>query len=93
MPSEWSQFVKQHWVVGGILVSLLWFLAGKQSLSNGRADAAKFWQGVGLIIILILCGWTIAEKQWLGLAFGIAVLYVEARSIRRIYATNRGNQR
>jgi hypothetical protein len=92
MVSEWLQLARQHWVVGGILVSLLWFLAGKQSLSNRRPDAAIFWQGVGAIIILILCGWAIAEKQWLGLALGIAVLYVEARSIKRIYAT-RGNQR
>jgi len=93
MPSEWSQFFKQHWVLGGILVSLLWFFAGKQSLSNGRPDAALFWQSVGVIIILILCGWAIAEGQWLGLVFGIAVLCLEAGSIRRTYATTRGNQK
>jgi hypothetical protein len=87
MRSEWRQFAEQHWVIGGILVSLLWFLAGKQSLSNGKPAAAIFWQGVGAIVILILCGWAVAERQWLGLAFGIAVLYVEVRSIRRIYAT------
>jgi hypothetical protein len=92
MPSDWSQFARQHWVVSGILVSLLWFLVGKQSLSNGRADAALFWQGVGAIILLILCGWAIAEKEWLGLIFGMAVLYIDARSIRNIYET-RGNQR
>jgi len=92
MPREWSQFAQEHWVVGGILVSLLWFLAGKQSLSNGRSDAAIFWQSVGVIIILILCGWAVAERQWLGLAFGIAVLYLEARSIRRIYATRSGQR-
>jgi len=86
MPSELSQLARQHWVIGGIFVSLLWFFAGKQSLSNGRADAAIFWQSVGAIIIVILCGWAIAEKQWLGLAFGIAVLLVEARSIKRIWA-------
>jgi hypothetical protein len=85
MPSDWMQFARQHWVIGGILTSLLWFLAGKQSLSNGRADAAMFWQSMGAIIAVILCGWTIAERQWLGLAFGVAVLYVEARSIRRVY--------
>ena len=92
MPSELSQLAKQHWIIGGILVSLLWFFAGKQSLSNRRADAAIFWQSVGAVIILILCGWAIAEKQWLGLGFGIVVFYIEARSIRHIYAT-RGNQR
>jgi hypothetical protein len=93
MPSEWSQFARQHWVIGGILVSLLWFFAGKQSLSNGRPDAALFWQSVGVIIILILCGWAVAEGQWLGLAFGTSVLCLEARSIRHIYATTRGSQK
>jgi hypothetical protein len=92
MPSELSQLARQHWIIGGILVSLLWFFAGKQSLSNGRADAAIFWQSIGAVIIVMLCGWTIAEKQWLGLAFAIAVLFVEARSIKRIYAA-RGIQR
>jgi hypothetical protein len=93
MPSEWSQFARQHWIIGGILVSLLWFFAGRQSLSNGRPDAAMFWQTVGAITILILCGWAIAERQWLGLAFGIAVFYIEARSIRHVYAETRKNQR
>jgi hypothetical protein len=92
MPSEWSQFAKQHWVVGGILVSLLWFFAGKQSLSNGKPDAAIFWQSVGVIIIVILCDWAIAERRWLGLAFGIAVLCIEAQSIRRLYATRVGQR-
>jgi hypothetical protein len=55
--SEWSQFAERHWIVGGILASLLWFFAGKQSLSKGRAAAAVFWQSVAVIIILLLCGW------------------------------------
>ena len=74
----------QHWVIGGILVSLLWFFAGKQSLSNGRPGAARLWQTVGAIILLILCGWTIVEREWLGLVFGIGVLCLEVRSIKRI---------
>ena len=86
MRSEWSQIVKQHWVIGGVLVSLLWFFAGKQSLSNGRPDAAIFWQSIGAIILLILCGWAIAEKQWLGLAVGLAVLYVEGQSLKRVHS-------
>ena len=92
MPNEWSQLARQHWIIGGVLVSLLWFFAGRQSLSNRRPDAAIFWQGIGAVIILILCGWAIAEKQWLGLAVGIAALYIEGRSIRRIH-TGWGNQR
>ena len=51
------------------------------------------WQSVAVLIVLVLCGWAVAEREWLGLAFAIAVLYVEARSIRRIYATTRGGQR
>ncbi len=85
MPNEWTHLARQHWVIGGILVSLLWFFAGKQSLSNERPDAAIFWQGTGAAIILILCGWAIADKQWVGLTFGLAVLYVEVISIRRTY--------
>jgi hypothetical protein len=92
MPNEWSQLARQHWVIGGIFVSLLWFFAGKQSLSNKRPDAAIFWQAIGAVIILILCGWAVANKQWLGVTFGLIVLFVEARSIKRIYA-GRLNQR
>jgi hypothetical protein len=92
MPSEWSQLVRQHWVIGGILVSLLWFFAGKQSLSNGRADAALCWQGVGAIIILIQCGWAVAERQWISLPFALAVLWLEVRSIRSIYSARNGQR-
>jgi hypothetical protein len=81
--STLSDFAAKHWVVGGIGVSLLWFVAGRQSLSNRRPDAAIFWQAVAVIIALVLCGWTIAEREWLGLAAGILVVYFEVRSIRR----------
>jgi hypothetical protein len=81
--STLSDFSAKHWVVGGIGVSLLWFVAGSQSLWNRRPDAAILWQAVAVIIALILCGWTIAEREWLGLAAGILVVYFEVRSIRR----------
>jgi len=81
--SALSDFAAKHWVVGGIGVSLLWFVAGGQSLSNRRPEAAIFWQAVAVIIALILCGWTVAEREWLGLAAGILVVYFEVRSIRR----------
>ena len=64
---------------------MLWFFAGKQSLSNGKPDAAIFWQAIGAVIIVILCGWAIAEREWLGVSLGLAVLCVEARSIRHMY--------
>jgi hypothetical protein len=78
-----SDFATKHWVLGGIAASLLWFLAGKQSLSNRKSNAAIGWQSVAVMIVLIMCGWAVAEKEWLGLAGGIVVLYLEVRSIRR----------
>lgn len=78
-----STFAAQHWVVGGIAVSLLWFAAGRQSLSNRRPDAAIGWQVIAVIIALIVGGWTVAKKEWLGLAAIIVVLYLEVRSIMR----------
>ncbi len=77
----------RHWVVGGIGASLAWFLAGRQSLSNKNPDAAIGWQCVAAIIILIVCGWAVVEKEWVGLAFALVVLYMEVRSIKRISAT------
>jgi len=76
-------FAHQHWIVGGIVASLMWFTAGKQSLSNRRPDAAIFWQAVAVIIALILCGWAIAEREWLGLTAGILTVSFEVRSMRR----------
>jgi len=78
-----SDFAVKHWLIGGIAVSLLWFLAGRQSVSNRRPDAAIFWQAVAIIIGLIVCGWAVAEKEWLGLIAGIAVVFFEVRSIQR----------
>jgi len=92
MPTNWSQFTMEHWTVGGILVSLLWFLAGTQSLSKRGPDAAMRWQVVAAIISLIVCGWAAAERQWLGLVFGIVVFCVEARSIRHVYLGMLKNQ-
>jgi hypothetical protein len=78
-----SHLAAKHWLVGGIAVSLIWFLAGRQSISNRRADAAVFWQAVAVMIGLIVCGWAIVEKEWLGLIAAIAVVFFEARSITR----------
>ena len=83
-----SNFAAKHWVVGGLAVSALWFLAGKQSVSNRRPDAAIPWQCVAVLIILITAGWAIAEKEWLGLAVAIAVLYAEVQAIRRLLGTS-----
>lgn len=87
MGTLWN-FAAKHWVVGGIAVSVLWFLAGKQSVSNRKPDAAIFWQCVAVLIILITAGWAVAEKEWLGLAVAIAILYVEVQAIRRLRGTS-----
>ena len=84
-PSGWRHFFAQHWVVGGIVASQTWFLAGKQDLSGKKpdADAAIGWMCVAVIITLIMGCWAVVEKEWVGLVFAIGVLYVEVRSIRR----------
>jgi len=81
--STLSELAAKHWLIGGIAVSLLWFLAGRQSVSIRRADAPVFWQSVAVIIGLIVCCWAIVEKEWLGLIAAIAVVFFEVRSIKR----------
>jgi hypothetical protein len=48
---------------------------------------AVLWQSVGVLIVLIVGGWAIVQKEWLGIVAVIAVLYVEVRSIRRALAS------
>lgn len=86
-----SELLTRHWVIGGLLASLLWFLAGQQSLSNKKPDNAIAFQRVAVFLIVALCAWSVVEGEWLGLVCGLAVLYFEIRSIRRILAiqTNR----
>jgi hypothetical protein len=78
-----SELAARYWYVGGIGVSLIWFAAGKQSLSNKRSDAAIGWQAIAVIIALIVCGRSVVEKQWLGLALGVVAVFLEVRSIKR----------
>jgi hypothetical protein len=55
-----------------------------------RPDAAIFWQAVAVIIVLIVCGWTIAEREWLGLAAGMLTVYFEVQSIPRSILSSQG---
>ena len=64
--SGWSQFAEQHWIVGGMLASLLWFLAGRQSLGNRQPRYALLWQGIAVFIVGILCVWAVLEREWRG---------------------------
>ena len=90
--SGWSQFAEQHWIVGGILASLLWFLAGRQSLANRQPGYAIFWQAIAVFIVAILCVWAVLEREWIGLGFGSAVLCIEALSVRRSYVARSGHR-
>ena len=78
-----SNLAAKYWFVCGIGVSMLWFFAGKQYLSKGQPVAAIGRQSVAVIIALIVCGGSAAEREWLGLAAGIVAVYFEVRSIRR----------
>jgi hypothetical protein len=78
-----SNLAAKYWFVGGIGVSLLWFVAGKQSLSNRKPDAPIGWQAIAVIIGLIVCGRTIVDREWFGLVAGIVAVYFEVRSIWR----------
>jgi hypothetical protein len=44
-----------------------------------------FWQGIGTLIMLITCDWTIKEREWVGLAAAVVILIFEVRSIRGIF--------
>lgn len=78
-----ANLAAKYWFVCGIAVSLLWFAAGRQSLSNRRPDAAIGWQAIAVIIAFIVCGRSATEREWLGLVAGIVAVCFEVRSIRR----------
>jgi len=90
MLHSFTELAKQHWVIGGIFSSLIWLLAGKQSLSNGNPRAALGWQSVGIFVILVVLGWTIAEGEWLGSACSILVLCFEVQAMRQTLAAQKG---
>lgn len=69
-----SELAKRHWILGGIGTSLLWLLAGEKSNHN----IGPLWRGVGVVILLVICGRAIAEQKWIGLIGGIVVLCIEA---------------
>ena len=79
--SALSEFAKRHWILGGIGTSLLWLLAGEKSTHN----IGPLWRGGGVVILLVVCGWAIAEQEWLGLIGGIVVLCIEAYWIMRAH--------
>ena len=78
----------KYWYICGVVVSLLWFAAGRQSLSNKRPDAAIGWQAIAVIIALIVAGRSIFDRQWLGSVIGIIAALWEVRSIKRYTLPN-----
>ena len=78
-----SNLASKYWYICGVGVSLLWFVAGRQSLSNRRPDAAIGWQAIAVIIALIVSGRAAVDREWLGVVAGIVTVYFEVRSIKR----------
>src|SRR5215467_2446978 len=52
--TAFSDLAAKYWFLGGTVASLMWFAAGRQSLSNKRPDAAIGWQAIAVIIALIV---------------------------------------
>jgi hypothetical protein len=73
-------------------MSLLWFMAGRQSVSNRQLGYALFWLCVAALIATVLCVWAVLEREWIGLGVGIFVLGIEMVSIRRTYTARSGQQ-
>lgn len=86
----WSDFLTRHWLIGGVTASFLWFFADRQPFSNKKTDTAIAFQCVAVFIIVILCVWAVVKREWLGFGCGLAVLYLEIRSIRRAQTISRG---
>jgi uncharacterized membrane protein len=86
LESSWTDFAARHWVIGGIVASLAWFFAGRQSLSNKNMNGALAWLCIAVLIMVVLCVWAVVKGEWLGFASGLAVLYLEIRSIRHLLA-------
>jgi hypothetical protein len=79
-----TSWTTSHWVIGGIITSLIWFFAGHQSSTSKKPQLALAWLSVAVLVIIVLCGWTVVRREWLGLVLGLVVLYVEVRLIKRI---------
>lgn len=73
MVNGWSE----HWIAGGIICSLVWFLAGKQSAAGPRPENAIFWYAGGVLVLVAMCGWAVADGEWLGFASGVLILLFE----------------
>lgn len=69
-----KSFLAEHWVVGGITTSLLWFVLGRYFSSDRNRDFAIVEQWIGIMMILALCGWTLFESEWIGLVASVSVL-------------------
>jgi ABC-type branched-subunit amino acid transport system permease subunit len=81
-----TRFLYDHWVIGGIVTSLLWFLVGWQSFRARKLMSALLWQSIGGFIAAALCVWAVKEREWVGFFFGLTLLCFEGRSIRRLLA-------
>ena len=80
-----TSFAAQHWVFGGIVTSLVWFWAGKQN-AKFSAFAVISWLAIALIILLIVLGRGVIERQWAGVGIGLLVLFYEIHGLARVIA-------
>ncbi len=76
-----SNFIDQHWVMGGAVVALLWMVGGIQ-YRRKDSFAALSWLVIGALIALIDVCWGLKDKQWGGLTLGIIVLAFGLRKVR-----------
>lgn len=75
--SEFWKFLTEHPEVAGIGSSLIWFMAGRQSISNGKPENAIFWESGGFLIALATCIYTLKTQEWVGLTFGVTLIVAE----------------
>ena len=60
---------------------MLWMLAGEKS----KHGIKSLWRGVGISLLLVLCGWTISKQEWVGFAAASIVLCCEVYWVVRVH--------
>lgn len=66
--------IATHWVLGGIVCSLVWIAAGWQSLSNQAHRSALLWLFGATVTTAALAIWSFKAEEWLGLIAALSLL-------------------
>jgi hypothetical protein len=85
MSNGLSDFATKHWIVGGAVASLLWLWGGKQYAEKSKWGVAVSCQCIAVVIIVMVAGWTVAERQWAGVALAIFIFAMEMRELTRTF--------